>query len=318
VALLVSCSLPLIFYSGLLLTEIPTTFCLVWGLKQAITLARARPNRLWPWCKLGLAFGLAAAMRPNLLPLLPLVLLYLGLAGPQGWLRHAGAARRRRLSVLLVAALGAASVLGGVSAYNSRVLGRRVGPSANGGINFYLNFADVRSVHYSGAYGGYWISPVPNGLRFTRDETTHVPFFDDAHYYRAGLRFVSDHPDALLRAFSNYAEAFGLGTQLYWPNWPGFEPGFRGYARLFFVIVLGPGLWQLLYLGVQAVRRRAQRDALLLAAVCAVGSLPMYFFLGDPRVRVPFDPIWIALAGLTFQQAWAALWGFLRRLRSPA
>ncbi|HEX6243661.1 MAG TPA: glycosyltransferase family 39 protein, partial [Polyangiales bacterium] len=110
VALLVATSVPLIFYSGLLLTEIPTTFCLVWALRQAIALAGGLRPRLWPWASLGLALGLAGAMRPNLLPLAPLVLLYAAWAGPRGWFRQPGLARRRRMAALAAATLGCALV----------------------------------------------------------------------------------------------------------------------------------------------------------------------------------------------------------------
>ncbi|HEX6241528.1 MAG TPA: hypothetical protein VFZ61_11560, partial [Polyangiales bacterium] len=88
-------------------------------------------------------------------------------------------------------------------------------------------------------------------------------------------------------------------------------------AHLFFVIVLAPGLAFLLHLGGQWRLRRARREALLLGLVCVVGTLPMYFFLGDPRVRVPFDPLWIVLAGLGFQQVWRDLGAILRRRASP-
>jgi hypothetical protein len=158
---------------------------------------------------------------------------------------------------------------------------------------------------------------VPNGLRFTRDEQTDVPFFEDAHFYRAGVSFVREHPEALWRALDNFREASGLGIQLYWPNWPGRELAFRRYALLFFATVLVPALAGLVALGVQLLRRRAQPVALMLAAVCVMGTLPMYFFLGDPRVRVPLDPIWMVLSGLTIQRGLALLRERLRRLRSP-
>lgn len=310
VALGVAASVPLIFYSGVLLTEIPTTFCLLFALKRAL---EPEPERgaWWRRVQLGLALGAAGAMRPNMLLIVPVVVVFVGLVRLRAQTLRAAA-----LAVLTLTAALSVPV-GIVCAYNSRALGRVAGPAANGGLNFYLNFADVRSVHYEGAFGGYWISPVPNGLRFTRDEPSAVPFFEDAHYYRAGLRFVGQHPEALVRALDNFVEASGLGRQLFWPNWPGFELHFRLYALWFFGLVLAPALLCLGGLGVQALRRRATLPQLLLAFVCLMGTLPMYFFLGDPRVRVPFDPLWLILAGLAFQTGLCAVWGLWGRLRSP-
>jgi 4-amino-4-deoxy-L-arabinose transferase-like glycosyltransferase len=320
VALLVALSLPLVFYSGLVLTEVPTAFCLLLALKQALAPA-AEERDLWRWAKIGLCLGVAGAMRPNLLLIAPLLAAYIGLRRARAYralgARGLAAGSVAALSVLLALALPVTLV----SSYNSRVLGRRAGPAANGGLNFYLNFVDARSVHYEGRYGGYWISPVPNGLRYTRDELSHVPFFDESHYYKEGLRFVRQHPEALLRALDNFHEASGLGRQLYWPNWPGYEALFRRYAQLFFALVLVPGLAFLGVVGVQGLRRRARSEALLLAGVCVLGTLPMYFFLGDPRVRVPFDPVWVVLAGLLAQALGGALWRLwchLRSARRPA
>jgi hypothetical protein len=324
VALLIATSVPLIFYSTVLLTEVPTTFFLVLSLKQAIAPGwRGR----WRWLKPGLALGVAAAMRPNLLLLVPVLLAYLafgreGLRAGRAWFGsradpRASMLSRASLVAAMLAMLGCALPLGLVCSYNSLALRRLAGPAANGGLNFYLNFADVRSVHYNGPYGGYWISPVPNGLRFTRDEPTDVPFFNDAHYYRAGVAFVREHPEALWRALDNFREASGLGIQLYWPNWPGFELAFRRYAHFFFAVVLAPALAYLVHVGVELLRRRAHPVVLLLAGCCVMGTLPMYFFLGDPRVRVPFDLIWVVLSGLAIQSGLGLLRERLRRLRSP-
>jgi 4-amino-4-deoxy-L-arabinose transferase-like glycosyltransferase len=310
VGLFVALSVPLIFYSGVLLTEVPTAFFLVFALKLALA-PEPRRGGFWRHVRIGLALGVAGAMRPNLLHVAPVVAAFVGLVRVR--LRDLRAGALALLTVMAALSLPVAVV----SAYNSRALGRPAGPAANGGLNFYLNFADVRSVHYSGAFGAYWISPVPNGLRFTRDEPTNVPFFEDTHYYRAGVRFVRQHPDALVRALDNFVEAAGLGRQLYWPNWPGFERTFHRYALWFFALAIAPALAFLLGLGLQALRGRASLPRLLLASVCVMGTLPMYFFLGDPRVRVPFDPIWLVLGGLGFQSIVCVLWARLRRLRSP-
>lgn len=184
---------------------------------------------------------------------------------------------------------------------NSYALGRPAGPAANGGLNFYLNFADVHTIQYQGPLGGYWVSPVPNGFDHSRRELSAVPFFEDGHYYRVGLRYLAQHPAALGAALDNFVEASGLGRQLYWPNWPGHERLLRGYAHSFSALVLLPALLLLAALGAPRLRRRLPHAALVVSGCCVLGLVPMYLFLGDPRVRVPFDPLWIVLAGLAVE-----------------
>jgi 4-amino-4-deoxy-L-arabinose transferase-like glycosyltransferase len=300
-ALAVTLSLPLVLYSGLLLTELPTSFFMLLGLRLAVT-ARARRGRA-KYLRLalaGLSLGVAAALRPNFLLLSPIIVLFVlvrdGLAG----LRTAALGALMLLASLLVPVLL-------VSAYNSQVLGRPAGPACNGGLNFYLNFADIRTIQYQGPLGAYWVSPVPNGFHSTRLELTDVPFFEDRHYYVAGVKYVREHPRALLRALGNFVETSGLGNQLYWPNWPGREPLLRAYALAFFWAALVPALGWLLALLRRRVRAGARPEALLAATLCLASAVPMYFFLGDPRLRVPFDPLWIVLSGLAYQAVWRAL-----------
>jgi hypothetical protein len=121
---------------------------------------------------------------------------------------------------------------------------------------------------------------------------------------------VREHPESLLSALQNFPEAAGVGQQLMWPHWPGHERLLRGYALGFFGLVLLPAL---LALGLCALRLfrawrarskgreagvQATPESLTIAALCGSSIVPIYLFLGDPRVRVPFDPLWIVLAGL--------------------
>ena len=297
-ALAVAFSLPLIFYGGLLLTEVPTSFFMMLGLVLAVTRRPCERRPVWKRLALsGLSLGIAAALRPNLLVVCPVLIGFLLLREPSG-LRFA---RPWRGALLLLLALAVPVLL--VSAYNSRVLGHLAGPAKNGGLNFYLNFADVLTVQYQGPFGGYWVSPIPNGFHYTRYELSAVPFFEERHYYAAGLKYVREHPRALVLALRNFVEAAGLGNQIYWPNWPGHEVLFRGYALAFFGAVLAPALCSLIGLVWGRVRARVRPQALLIAALCVASALPMYLFLGDPRVRVPFDPLWIVLSGLAYQAA---------------
>jgi 4-amino-4-deoxy-L-arabinose transferase-like glycosyltransferase len=334
-ALVVLTNVPLILYSGLLLTEVPSAFFLLLGLKQLLVEPRKPRSPFARLAASGLYLGLAAAVRPNFLLALPVVALY-----ALHWISRGGLPRAR--SWLLLGA-GLALPLALVSLYNSHALGRPVGLSCNGGLNFYLNFADVHTIQYQGPMGQYWISPVPNGFDHTRQELTDVPLFEDAHYYARGLAFVREHPASLRDALQNFPEAAGVGRQLLWPGWPGHESLLASYSLGFFALVLLPALTMLGVLARAAFRAfrplwrargraglaRAAVDggasppasvrpeALTLAALCASSALPIYLFLGDPRVRVPFDPLWIVLAALALDALARAVRGRFRRRRSP-
>jgi hypothetical protein len=91
----------------------------------------------------------------------------------------------------------------------------------------------------------------------------------------------------------------------------------RTYAYAFFVVGLLPALAWLVALVFRRARARAQPAALLVAALCLASALPMYLFLGDPRLRVPFDPLWIVLSGLAYQALWNALVALRKRPRVP-
>lgn len=324
-ALAVATSLPLTFYCGFLLTEVPTAFFVVLGLKwlfeaqasmlhasQEPTAGRkprstgSRHSALRAFLGSGLCFGVAGALRPNILLLYPVLGLYLA------WrLRSV-----RRAPALVSLALATCLPLFVVCGYNSRVLGRVAGPAANGGINFYLNFADVRTLHYQGPLGAYWISPVPNGFHFTREELTDVPLFNDGYYYARGLSFLRAHPEAWLRAFENFREVAGIGNQLLWPNWAGHERLLRNYAVGFFWGALLPALVFGSLLVARWRRWKQSPEPVLLAGLCFASVLPTYFFLGDPRVRVPFDPLWILLAALAYEGGVRRLTQAVRRARA--
>ncbi len=289
-AALVTISVPLVYYTGFLLTEVPTAFLL--ALSVAIMLEPgARSINVVAG---GLSIGCAAAMRPNLAPI---ALLLAALS-----CRHPSARHRLSRAVLFVAA--ATLPLGAAAAYNSMALGRTVGPATNGGVNFYLNFADVRTIRYQGSFGRYWITPAPNAFRGERTELTNVPFFDEEYYYARGAHFLREHPWALVSGTRNLVEGAGVGEQVFWPNWlEGYESLFHTYSRVFFSVILVPSCVWTLCLANPVFRRMESLGAKCLAAICFGGVLPIYFFLGDPRMRVPFDPLWTVLGSMAFERA---------------
>ena len=129
-----------------------------------------------------------------------------------------------------------------------------------------------------------------------------------------GLALLRDRPSRLVeRGVSNWVEAAGMGRQGYWP-----VPDTRltrMHRRAFFIAALLPSFAGMLLL---AARRRfaARENAALLAAAGLIVSnlVTVFFFLGDPRMRVPFDSLVLLLAaagylwlGERLQESWAAL-----------
>ena len=277
-ALLVSAHLPLVFYGGLVLSEIPFAF---FALLSLYLLLRREG---WAWLGGCLAFSAAVLVRPNLLPALPLLALWAGWKnGAHGWLRA--------LALLLVT--GAAVAV--VSWQNSRLLGEPAFLATNGGLNFYLAFREVRGVEYVEAGTVHRIVPIPNLVRYQELERVEEPFWRDRHYYARGLASLREDPRRVLRALDHLKEGMGLGRQDFWPGWRERAELLRGYGPPFFYAGILPGLLYFPWL-----LRRRRSEALPLGAFLLPAFLTLAFFLGDPRMRVPFDPLVLLLSVAAF------------------
>lgn len=298
--LLTALHAPLILYSGFLLTETIAAFLIVLttlGLLRAVE-RRAPRELLWT----GLGLGAAVVVRPNLLPFYPL----LGL-----WLWPAMGSLRRALPAFGLVMLGGLPVLGASAAHNSPLVGRLSVLGTNGGLNFYLNFSEVRAIRYRDKLNDHTILPTPNEMRYRRDQRSRVPFYDDGHYYRLGVERIAERPRRLWRAGRNLPAAAGLGKLAYWPGWERLDPFLECASVGFFYAAIAPGLlWLLLLGGSRRLFQPEHRVRQLLVAWLATCGLVVWLFLGDPRLRVPFDALWILLA----VDAYAAL---ALRLRAP-
>lgn len=297
---LVAAHLPLVFYGGLLLAETPFTFGVM---LSAWLLLRAADAPGWrTLVPAGLALGVSAAIRPNLLLVLPLIPVW-------SWL-GAGVDRRllgrRNLAFFAWILAGALPVLATVSAHNSRLLGRPTGLGTNGGLNFFLAHAPVKGAEFVEGTFTHRIYPIPNLVRHEEVHVASAPFYDEGHFYRLGLRTLLDDPWRLVASLDNLVEGAGLGEQAFWPGWKGREGLFHRYGPWFFGLGIAPALAGLAW----NLRRRERSARLLLAAFVLSAAATMYGFLGDPRMRVPFDPLLIVLA----VEAWAAAlgWGLER------
>ncbi|MGB5810385.1 MAG: hypothetical protein WBG86_07645 [Polyangiales bacterium] len=290
-ALAIAAHLPTVLYSGLLLSETWFSFLLV---ASALLLVRAVAIDRVSYAMLGgLLLGVAATVRPSLvlvLPFLPLFFFH-GLAR--------SSLQTLRFSVLTYALLLAP--IAAHSVHNSRLVDRWVPTSTNGGLNFYLNFADARSLNFMEGKFKHQITPIPNLLRYDTDEFVDRPFYEDRYFYKRGIGLIVDEPIRLLRVFRSFREALGFGQQNYWPGWGPWRFWLPFESRAFAILVVLPGLVGL----VRACKRRAPFDSggagWLWIGFLIVGALvTSALFLGDPRIRVPYDPFFAIFAAATY------------------
>lgn len=288
---------PLILYTGLLLSETLCSFLLLHALDRSMLAAERRV--LGDVALAALLWGLAIVTRPNVSLALP-ALLFAAVRLRWPW-RDA-----TRAALLFGCVL--ALPIGASAAYYSKAVGSPTLTATNGGLNFYLNFSELRGIEYRTRGEGYDIYPVPNLLRYERVEHTRVPFYDQAEYYRLGLQELAHHPRRALYALDNLRLGSGMGPITFWPGFAGHEAALRDWSRGFFFWCALPSLIYAAFLVFRARRSppsEVWRQMLLLVlASCAFG---LYAFLGDPRLRVPFDPLFIvfALDGAARLLAWS-------------
>jgi 4-amino-4-deoxy-L-arabinose transferase-like glycosyltransferase len=309
VGLVVALYLPLVVYTGFLLTE--TTFAFLVALFAWLLLrAWDRPG-IGRAALAGLVFGVAAAVRPNLLLAAPLLALH-GLllrrrAAPRAWLAPLGA---------LAFAL---PVLVAVVAHNSRIAGRPTGLATNGGVNFLLGHCECRAITFPPGGGIGLVSGHQNRQRYTEVIASPRFAFDEAYYYREAASLLRAHPERALHAFLNVSDGLvltGLGeppAHPYYPGWMGHEEELRAFGRGFAWLAVVPAL---VHAALSVLRRssrglRSSADPTRGVLLALVGSAiaTLYLFLGDPRLRVPFDPLIAVLA----VDAW---WCFARAARA--
>lgn len=300
---------PLVVYTGFLLTETLFSFLLALA---ALLLVRAGDGgaRSAP-ALAGLALGAATVVRPNLLFAFPFL-------AACAWVRPAASGSRR---APLVALAFAAPLLAVVVAYNTRLAGRPSGLASNGGLNFYLGHCGCRKVRFPAGQAIRESSGYHNRKRYTEPVDASEPAYAEAHFYREGLRLLADRPSRLLRDLANVSDGLALGdlgplpAQPYWPGWMGHEEELRLFARAALWLGWVPALAGTVWL---ARRRRllAPEEAPRRVLLALVASVPptLYLFLGDPRLRVVFDPLVIALSA----DAWLAAARAIRRSQPPA
>jgi hypothetical protein len=251
---------------------------------------RALDERTWKTALLaGAALGAATVVRSNLLAFFPLLPVFLLCA-----LR--GEKKRRALLLGTQIVVGALIPITMACVHNSIRSKRVMGLATNGGANFYLTFAEIRTLRTISHVGDHAITPIPNLIRFQNEEIHRTPLFNERYFYRQGFKLISEKPSRLLRALDNLREGAGAGEQDYWPGWPFHDKLLKRHSQAFFWLGVLPASLHLLWFF--ASGRFLKPDAaprLLLALAIASAVITLAFFLGDPRMRVPFDPVLIVL-----------------------
>ena len=127
--------------------------------------------------------------------------------------------------------------------------------------------------------------------------------YDEAKLYRLALEGLLAEPSRLVRDLSHITDGFGLGPVSYWPGWMGRNGWLVIPGYFLFALCVLPSCVHLVFLAFRRPFEAREHAAhWLLWGVLGSTVLTLYLFLGDPRIRVPFDPLWIVLGA----DAWRA------------
>ena len=99
---------------------------------------------------------------------------------------------------------------------------------------------------------------------------------------------LSEQPSLMLGPIHNLPETAGIGSQNLWPPASGHEPQVMRYGRLFCGFILLPTAGLTLFAVLR--RQRLSRAAKACVWILILSLVSAILFLGDPRIRVPFDP----------------------------
>jgi hypothetical protein len=207
-------------------------------------------------------------------------------------------------------------VLVTAAAHNSRIAGRPAGIATNGGVNFFLGHCECRAVRFPSGTGVGEVSGYQNRKRFTQVVASDHAAYDEPYWYRLALARIAERPALVARALVNVADGLVLTdlgawpAQPYYPGWMGHEDELRAFGRGFAWVAIVPALVHAVW---RALRRRtahAPPEPARPIALVLIGSMlaTLYLYLGDPRMRVPFDPLLVALAVDAWCSAGRAGW----------
>ncbi len=176
-----------IYFAGELLI---TTLIVFLDLVILWLLVRYHSNgKYWQWGLIGLLIGLSAIARPNILILLPVVLVVL-------WTTSKQLSMGRRISNLIAVGLGIIIPILPVTLTNRIGGGEWVLIATQGGVNFYIgNNPEATGAHaILPQFGETWEL---EDAKYLADQEAGKPLTPgqvSSHYLRKGLNWISSHP----------------------------------------------------------------------------------------------------------------------------
>ncbi len=272
---------PLIFYTGVLLTESLTTFLLTgatWMLVRSVGAdwRRGQIRRLVG----GLLLGLAIITRSVLLITVPLVLFWLFVIA-EGWLGWSTVIRRA-LFVLVPIVL----LIAPITIRNYQIHSKLILISTNGGVNFFLGHGGTERLKNQ-------VRNLPE--TWTENEIVGISPRtqpeEEALFYRLGWQYMRGHILPTARALP------GKLLSMYWASdyWPASQSQaqiMRSVDVAFWRLALLP----LSLVGLLAFRGRELRGAVLLyLIILSTAAIPVVFW-AQPRFRMPVVPLFVILA----------------------
>lgn len=283
---------PLIFYTGVLLTETLSTFSLA---AATWIVLRASREPTWRYRRLvlaGLFLGLSALTRSVLLIVVPVVFFWLMLFAE----RWPGWTKALRSGVALCVPL--ALVILPVTLRNYQIHREFVLISTNGGVNFFLGHGGNNN----------WKNAIRNIPDDYQEGEPLVGVSDrtateeEAYFYELGWAYIRLQP---LRTLRTLPAKF---CKMYWETnyWPasGAQADFlRSVTRIFWGVLLLPlsllGLVFTLLRSHRATAEPTAKTAWLLYGIIFCSALIPLIFWAQTRFRVPFVPYFIVLAAGT-------------------
>lgn len=296
---------PLIFYSGVVLSETLFAFLLVSFLGLVVYASSLRSR--WIAASAGVVLASAILVRPSLLTFLPFFL-------AMSW-------RDKHPHILRFVLTSALITIIPVAMHTSIVLGRPAVVASNGGINFFLAHSECKLVRSTAPGRVISVSTHYTRTHYDRECVIDHSFLDESWFYRMGLTNIVQQPRRLLVALDGLREGLGLVPHRSWPNqpyWPGstqYDAEINWFSRAYFWLLLLPALLhgffgQTIRTSNPEVRLVRQLCWVLLASV----GIAIYVYNGNPRVRVSSDPIAIVLAASAVVAAGRHLAMKLRRI----
>lgn len=281
---------PLIFYTGVLLTE---TSSMLWVTTSIYLLVRWSTHRSERrlLALAGLALGLTAITRSVLLVAAPAILLWML------WLCMTRVLRPTEMVQAAVCLLiPVALVIAPVTIRNYQIHHRLILVATNGGVNVYL-------AHGGNEHAKNQIRNLP--AEFSEGQVIGISPRtqpeEEATFYRLAWQHVRTHPIATIRRIP------GQLVRMYWDAdyWPATD---SQLALLAWVDMIA---WKAILLplslaGIPLLRRTSRQAVLLYLVILATTAVPIVFW-AMPRFRLPIVPLVIVTAACTVPALWAHL-----------